>query len=240
MVLRALFAGVGQVLLAVDKIRNEVIDHGDQAKHGQPAGTAAKPATAPEPPRPDGVKPAGEEAADEEPDNVRMLREPGRAAAKPAEAPAAEAKPAAEAAKPAAAKPGAKAAAEKPAAAKPAAKAAAEKPAAAKAAAEKPAAAKPTAAAKPAAETPAPAAETPTPAAEKPAPAKPASPAAAAGAPPLANYDELGVASLRARLRGLDAPSVRGLLTYEKSHANREAVITMYERRLEKIASEAS
>ncbi|MGE5137765.1 MAG: hypothetical protein ACM32E_33325, partial [Gemmatimonadota bacterium] len=89
------------------------------------------------------------------------------------------------------------------------------KPAAAKPAAAKPASAKPAAA------------------------EKPATPAAAAAAP-LPNYEELTVASLRARMRGLSAADVRGLLDYEKSHANREAVVTMYERRLEKIASEAS
>jgi hypothetical protein len=44
------------------------------------------------------------------------------------------------------------------------------------------------------------------------------------------------VASLRARLRGCDAATVRTLLAYETAHADREAVIGMYERRLIKLA----
>ena len=66
-----------------------------------------------------------------------------------------------------------------------------------------------------------------------------AEPAAAAGpaddAPPLPGYDDLSLPSLRARLRGLDAAALRALLAYEKAHANRDDVITMFERRLTKI-----
>jgi hypothetical protein len=54
--------------------------------------------------------------------------------------------------------------------------------------------------------------------------------------PPIPNYDDLSVASLRARLRGLDADGVRALLAYERTHAGREPVITMFERRLDKLA----
>ena len=73
-------------------------------------------------------------------------------------------------------------------------------------------------------------------AAREPAAAKPA-PSAAAGAPaaPIPGYDDLSVASLRARLRGLDAAGVRALLDYEKANARRDDVITMFERRLSKI-----
>jgi hypothetical protein len=48
-------------------------------------------------------------------------------------------------------------------------------------------------------------------------------------------YDELTVASLRARLRNLDRGQVAQLLAYEQSHAARDAVITMYERRIAKL-----
>jgi hypothetical protein len=216
MVLRAIFAGVGQVLLAVDKIRNDVLEHGAKEAGAQPS----QPARPPAPPGPA----AGQDAATADRGNVRPLRdEPASAAAgtKPAAAPAGPASPAPAAKRTASAKP----AAAKAAAAKPAGKPAAGKPASAAPAKAKPAAAKPAAA---------------KPAAAKPAAAAPASaPATAAAAAPLANYDELTIASLRARLRGLDAATVRSLLEYERSHADREAVVSMYERRLEKIASEA-
>ena len=53
--------------------------------------------------------------------------------------------------------------------------------------------------------------------------------------PPFPNYDELSVASLRARLRGLDRTQVRQLLSYEKAHGSRSEIIAMYERRIEKL-----
>jgi hypothetical protein len=59
----------------------------------------------------------------------------------------------------------------------------------------------------------------------------------AAEAPPLPGYDDLSIASLRARLRVLDAPAIQAMLVYEKAHANREPVITMLERRLTKISA---
>jgi hypothetical protein len=58
----------------------------------------------------------------------------------------------------------------------------------------------------------------------------------APGAPPIPNYGDLSVASLRARLRVLDADTVSALLAYEKAHAGREAVVAMFERRLAKLA----
>ena len=48
-------------------------------------------------------------------------------------------------------------------------------------------------------------------------------------------YDELSVASLRARLRTLDAAQVRDLLDYERAHASRANVVTMFERRIAKL-----
>ena len=66
------------------------------------------------------------------------------------------------------------------------------------------------------------------------APEATAAPAAAA-ALPLANYDELTIASLRARLRNLSADQLTELIGYEREHANREDVISMFERRITKL-----
>jgi hypothetical protein len=59
--------------------------------------------------------------------------------------------------------------------------------------------------------------------------------ASAAEAPPLPGYDDLSLPSLRARMRVLDAATLQALLAYEKAHAHRDDVITMFERRLAKI-----
>jgi hypothetical protein len=63
---------------------------------------------------------------------------------------------------------------------------------------------------------------------------------AATAAPPLPvpNYDELSLASLRARLRYLDAAQLRILVQYERSHAGRAAIVTMFERRMAKLAAQ--
>jgi hypothetical protein len=50
-------------------------------------------------------------------------------------------------------------------------------------------------------------------------------------------YDELTVASLRARLRNLDSGQVLELLAYEKANAARPAVVSMFERRIAKLRS---
>jgi len=60
--------------------------------------------------------------------------------------------------------------------------------------------------------------------------------AAPAGDLPVPNYDDLSVASLRARLRNLSADQISQLIDYEKSHAGRADVITMFERRITKLA----
>jgi hypothetical protein len=66
--------------------------------------------------------------------------------------------------------------------------------------------------------------------------AAPAPPATALGEDlPVPNYDQLSVASLRARLRVLDAGQVQTLLDYENAHESRPAVITLFERRLIKL-----
>lgn len=69
---------------------------------------------------------------------------------------------------------------------------------------------------------------------------KAAAPKAAVSRPapaglPVPNYDDLSIASLRARLRALDAAQVRDLLDYERAHASRANVITMFERRIAKL-----
>ena len=58
-----------------------------------------------------------------------------------------------------------------------------------------------------------------------------------AEAPPLPGYDDLSIPSLRARMRVLDAAALRAVLAYEKAHAHRDDVITMFERRLAKITA---
>jgi hypothetical protein len=52
---------------------------------------------------------------------------------------------------------------------------------------------------------------------------------------PLANYDTLTVASLRARLRTLSVDDLVVLIDYEKAHEGREEVVGMFERRKAKI-----
>ena len=66
--------------------------------------------------------------------------------------------------------------------------------------------------------------------------AAPAPAAAPAEELPLANYDDLSIASLRARLRNLSAEQLTQLIDYEKGHAARPDVITMFERRIAKLA----
>jgi hypothetical protein len=62
-------------------------------------------------------------------------------------------------------------------------------------------------------------------------------PETAGDVPPLPGYDDLTLPSLRARLRGFDADTLRTLLAYEKAHARRDDVITLFERRLAKITA---
>jgi hypothetical protein len=52
---------------------------------------------------------------------------------------------------------------------------------------------------------------------------------------PVPNYDDLSLASLRARLRTLDSGQLLMLLDYEKANAARPAVLTMFERRISKL-----
>jgi hypothetical protein len=57
---------------------------------------------------------------------------------------------------------------------------------------------------------------------------------------PLPNYDELSVPSLRARLRNLNVAQLRQLLVYEQAHAARPDVMAMFERRITKLEAESA
>jgi hypothetical protein len=52
---------------------------------------------------------------------------------------------------------------------------------------------------------------------------------------PLPNYDELSFASLRGRLRSLSQAQLCVLIEYERVNANRENVLEMFERRIAKL-----
>jgi hypothetical protein len=57
---------------------------------------------------------------------------------------------------------------------------------------------------------------------------------------PVPNYDSLTVPSLRARLRNLDPAQLRMLLDYEKANAGRPELLTMFERRIAKLESDGA
>ena len=253
--LRGVFAGIGQLLLISDKLRNKA-SHQDVARARTPRAPETVTDTIV-------TKPAGQGAAAPAGPPAAKRAEAARAGAAAAAAAAAPAAPAAGpgTAKPGPAKPGAaRRTAAKPAAAKPAAaKPAGGKPVTPKPA-TKPATPRRTAAKAAAAESAAAAGE----AAPRPpkrqstrdldktgnvrlldetagsaGAAAPEPTAAAAVAAPLPNYDELSVASLRARLRNLDVTQVRQLAEYERAHAARADVLTMFERRVAKLEAEA-
>ncbi len=56
---------------------------------------------------------------------------------------------------------------------------------------------------------------------------------------PVSNYDELSIASLRARLRNLNVAQLRQLTDYERAHEARADVIAMFERRVAKLEAGA-
>jgi len=259
--LRGVFAGIGQLLLITDKLRNKashqdvprartpeasetVTDAAVTGLAGNGAGTAAaEAAAAPAVPAP--AEPVTES------ETVAAEAAPAQAtAAKPATVRRTAAKPVTD--KPVTAKPPAKPTTARPAAAKPTTP----RRTAAKAAAAEAAESAGEAVPKPPkrqssrnfdktgnvrvlgdeADMPAPGAA-PEPAGPVAAAPEPA--AAAAAAAPLPNYDELSVASLRARLRNLDVAQVRQLAEYERAHAARADVLTMFERRIAKLEAEA-
>ena len=55
---------------------------------------------------------------------------------------------------------------------------------------------------------------------------------------PIENYDELSLASIRARLPRLDSVDVRMLIDYETAHAARLPILTMLSNRLAKLADD--
>jgi hypothetical protein len=59
--------------------------------------------------------------------------------------------------------------------------------------------------------------------------------APAASSLPLARYDELSLASIRAHLRSLDTAQLRVLADYERRNAERPEVLGMLERRIDKL-----
>ena len=73
--------------------------------------------------------------------------------------------------------------------------------------------------------------------AEAPADSAPTS-SAPAGELPMPTYDDLSVASIRARMRNLTAAQIGTLADYEKAHAARPEVVTMFERRITKLETE--
>jgi hypothetical protein len=219
-VLRAVFAGIGQLLMAADKLRAQMQEQATSAPAAQKRPSDAQPAR------------SADEAS-----NVTPLHERAApAAARPAAARtgAAETRPTAATTTPVATKTtAAEAAAPKPAAPKPGAT----KPAAPKTTAPKTTA--PKAAAPKAAATKA--ASGSRRSAPEPSAAQAAAPApSAAQAAPIPGYDDLSIASLRARLRGLDAADVQALLAYEKANAHRDDVVTMFERRIAKLQNGTS
>ena len=52
---------------------------------------------------------------------------------------------------------------------------------------------------------------------------------------PLPGYDTMPIASIRARLRGLDVDQLQALLVHEHKNAERPEIIAMIERRIEKL-----
>jgi hypothetical protein len=55
---------------------------------------------------------------------------------------------------------------------------------------------------------------------------------------PMPDYDDLSLASIRARLRNLDPAQLRLLAEYERAHASRAAILVMFERRIAKLESD--
>ena len=269
--LRGVFAGIGQLLLITDKLRNKA-SHQDVPHARTPVASKSVTDTTVTSPAGRDAKTAPADAA-AAPAAATATATAAPAAPAPAEAVAegeavtAEPVPAKPAARPR--RTAAKPLTGKPVTAKPPAKPATAKPAtprrtAAKAAAAEAAESAGEAAPKPPkrqsprdfdktgnvrilgdkADSPAPAAAAaaPEPSAT-PEPSAAAEPAAAtepaAVAAPLPNYDELSVASLRARLRNLDVAQVRQLAEYERAHAARSDVLSMFERRIAKLEAEA-
>lgn len=230
-VIRGFFAGIGQLLIAADRFRAEEAEReraadgdshdpltgpdGQRAAAAPVTGEAAEPAQAGQPgvagPAAAATQPAGRTAA--------AKNRTGRAAQPPARTRFRSLDSTGNV----------RLLAPDEAAARPAGSGPAKAPAPAKPARAKPAPAKPAPA------RPAPAR------AEPSSPAEPVpSAAAAADGLPVPGYDGLSLPSLRSRLRALDLPQLRVLADYERAHARRQDVITMFERRIAKLEAAAA
>ncbi|HEX9542211.1 MAG TPA: hypothetical protein VGA04_29135 [Streptosporangiaceae bacterium] len=207
--LRAVFAGIGQVLLVADKIRNRAVEQ----VSGTTAATTTTAATAPPREAPPTAPAAAPSTAPAEPQAETTPAEP-QAKTTPAE--------------PQAEPDGAR-------------RRSLDETGNVRLISPDDEAAEPAASAPPTPDITAPGSDAP-PANQAPvAPQAPAAPEATEpGALPLSNYDELTIASLRARLRVLSPSQISILLEYEKVTEGRPAVITMFERRLAKLEQEGS
>ena len=225
--LRAVFAGIGQVLLVADKIRNRAVEQ----VSGTTAATTTTAATAPPREAPPTAPAAAPSTAPAEPQAETAPAEP-QASTAPAE-PQAETTPAEPQAKTTPAEPQAE-----PDGAR---RRSLDETGNVRLISPDDEAAEPAASAPPTPDITAPGSDAP-PANQAPvAPQAPAAPEATEpGALPLSNYDELTIASLRARLRVLSPSQISILLEYEKVTEGRPAVITMFERRLAKLEQEGS
>ena len=211
--LRGVFAGIGQLLLITDRLRNKApadVPRPRTPERSQPVsdatvsepGVRQEKAAEPAPAQPGPAQPAPTQAAGAKPSSVKSAPAKG-AAAKPSRAPRTRDFD----------KTGnvrllddAETAAAMPVSATPAA----------------------AAPVRPAPVSPASAAAAPAAVGSKPGDS----------GPPLPNYDELSFASLRARLRNLDVAQVRQLAEYERGHAARADVIAMFERRIVKLEAD--
>jgi cytoskeletal protein RodZ len=216
--LRAVFAGVGQVLLITERVRRRSGGEGQDAEAGRETEGASRAETSGSAVVPDeGGQAAGADGAGAGSSKMSTSKAgtKGAGTAKASTTKASTTKASTT-----------KTSTTKTSTTKTsAAKASATKASTTKASASKPAEAK-------GADTKAPEA--------KASEAEASSGAAPAGAPdtsalPLPHYSELSIASLRARMRGLDVAQVRQLIGYERTHEDRANVISMFERRIAKL-----
>ncbi|SDJ43324.1 hypothetical protein [Streptomyces indicus] len=54
---------------------------------------------------------------------------------------------------------------------------------------------------------------------------------------PLPDYDELPLGTLEHRIRALDTDALEQLMTYERAHAHRTAVIQLLDNRIQQVAA---
>lgn len=208
--------GVGRALLLTDRVRKDYRDV-RESRLGPVLGRLKNDAESLT-----GMvvgKVAGNGKADEEPSSAAADSEISVGKPKPAATP----RPAASATRPTP---------PRPPATKPASKSAA-RPAASTATAGKPKPG-PAARVKPSPASKSAAGATPEAAAKRTAKPKQTAPAESAKLP-IADYDEATLASVRARLRGLDVRQVGELRDYERGHAARADFLRMYENRIAKL-----